>query len=51
MTLNLVKEGDSGDYEVKATNKWGSAVSKAKVVVISKYTKNYNKFLKHKKPD
>lgn len=51
MTLNLVKEGDSGDYEVKATNKWGSAVSKAKVVVISKYTKNYNKFLQQKKPD
>lgn len=42
MTLNLVKEGDSGCYEVKATNKWGSAATKAQVIVISKYLKNFN---------
>jgi hypothetical protein len=37
LTLNLVKEEDSGDYEVKATNSMGTATSMSRVFVQSKY--------------
>lgn len=37
MTLNLVKEQDAGEYEVRATNILGSVESKSIVTVISEY--------------
>lgn len=36
LTLNLVKEADSGEYEVRATNNLGTVSSKSKVIVTSK---------------
>lgn len=37
LTVNLVKEGDAGLYEVKASNNFGSASSQSKVTVLSEY--------------
>lgn len=37
LTLNLVKESDSGEYEIKASNNLGAVSSKSKVLVTSKW--------------
>lgn len=37
LTLNLVKEADGGEYEIKATNEMGSVSCISKVVVHSKF--------------
>lgn len=37
LVLNMVKGSDSGDYEIKATNKMGTSTSKSRVVVQSEY--------------
>lgn len=36
LTVDLVKAEDSGEYEVRATNEMGSAISKSTVTVQSK---------------
>jgi Immunoglobulin I-set domain len=40
LTLNLLKEEDSGDYEVKVTNSMGTVASMSHVHVQSKYRYN-----------
>jgi hypothetical protein len=37
LSLTVVRGPDSGDYEIKATNQFGTASSKSRVVVQSKY--------------
>lgn len=37
LTLNLIKQDEAGDYEVKASNTMGTASTKSHVTVISKY--------------
>lgn len=45
LTLNLVKESDSGEYEIKASNDLGTVTSKSKVIVTSKWWSIVNIFL------
>lgn len=45
LTLNLVKEADGGEYEIKATNEMGSVSCISKVVVHSKLKIFFEKLL------
>jgi len=46
LTVNLVKVEDGGEYEVRATNEMGTAVTKSIVTVLGKYI--FYKYLKVK---